>query len=235
MFSELISWIDHLPLNPVPVPASGGTQGKIVFHSVTGELDICPSRLPDVGNRNVTSALGVRKERQTAVLMGHQRGCRAESNLPSSVCWGKGEWLCLPWRSEGPGWERACVGWLDSGQLANGLLQQEAGSGHQIFWGLWKKFSHAPSQCNKSKIKKIQIQFLLPTLIIESLIYLHYKVTVSRAFSGLLIFPHLSFQLLAFCILAANPENYLCGGLTILFQGHASWFYIPFYWTHHRE
>lgn len=46
------------------------------------------------------------------------------------------------------------MGWLDSGQLANGLLQQEAGSGHQIFWGLWKKFSHVPAQCNKSKIKK---------------------------------------------------------------------------------
>ena len=51
------------------------------------------------------------------------------------------------------------MGWLDSGQLANGLLQQEAGSGHQIFWGLWKKFSHAPSQCNKSKIKKLKLLY----------------------------------------------------------------------------
>lgn len=48
-----------------------------------------------------------------------------------------------------------------------------------------------PPQCNKTrglKKKKSQIQFLLPTLMIENPIYLHYKVTVSRGLSGLLTF-----------------------------------------------
>lgn len=79
--------------------------------------------------------------------------------------------------------------------------------------------AHVPTQCNKTKEikKKSQIQFLLPTLIIENLIYLHYKETVSRGLSGLLIFSHLSLQLFVFW----QPIQTVCGGLTIAFQGYA--------------
>lgn len=44
------------------------------------------------------------------------------------------------------------------------------------------------------RLTKHQLQFLLPTLIIENLIYLYYKVTVSRGLSGLLIFLHSLFH-----------------------------------------
>lgn len=106
--------------------------------------------------------------------------------------------------------------WLGPHQLAK-TLQQEAGDGPQISGGLWKE---SPTQCHKTKkiFKKCQIQFVLPTLIIENLIYWYYEVIVFSGLSGLLVFSVIT---PAICMLAAHPEA-LCGGLTLPLQGCAS-------------
>lgn len=42
----------------------------MAFTALLGELAVCPWLLPGIGNRDVTPAQGIRKERQTALLMG---------------------------------------------------------------------------------------------------------------------------------------------------------------------
>lgn len=68
------------------------------------------------------------------------------------------------------------------------------------------------------KITKGKIQFLLPAFIIENLIYLHNKATVSRAYlEGNL----LSFITPAICVLKAKADS-LWGRLAIRLQSYAS-------------
>lgn len=85
------------------------------------ELAPCPPLLSHIGSREVTPPQGIRKEGQTALLMGQQR-CYTWGVTCTPVFVGAEEskWECFPWSRDGP-WVREREPlwvWLSSDELA---------------------------------------------------------------------------------------------------------------------